>query len=151
MIAVDSLQEKQLWAWQLATRIYVQDPTGLRDQRHLLHTRGIYCLIILNMAEQKHTHIYIYIFVFVVPSDDCTENNIASVGGIVKYFWQTHKRIFKKAQENSRRPSVLPLVLSPAFPTSSQRPRLIGLKTDSGATTVLLAVWNLHFLELTIA
>lgn len=96
MIAVDSLQEKQLWAWQLATRIYVQDPTGLRDQRHLLHTHGIYCLIILNMVEQKHVYIYMYIFVFVVPSDDSTENNIASVGGIVKYFWQTHKRTLKK-------------------------------------------------------
>ena len=83
MIAVDSLQEKQLWAWQLATRIYVQDPTGLRDQRHLLHTRGIYCLITVYWTRW-------------VPSDDSTENNTTSVGGIVKYFWQTHKRTLKK-------------------------------------------------------
>ena len=31
-----------------------------------------------------------------VPSDDSTENNTTSVGGIVKYFWQTHKRTLKK-------------------------------------------------------
>ena len=43
-----------------------------------------------------YTIYIIYISFFVVPSHDSTENNIASVGGIVKYFWQTHKRTLKK-------------------------------------------------------
>ena len=34
----------------------------------------------------EHTIYIIYISFFVVPSHDSTENNIASVGGIVKYF-----------------------------------------------------------------